>query len=156
MIEPSEFSSDDIFLLGNIAALAVRHGQGEQALPLLKLVQEARPENAGAFMLEAVYLHMIGECAQAIEFLENITIEQMKINRDETIAFHLFLLQQDGQQKRAAKLGHDYLNAGLIASEGVRESIRLIIAECEAAPISAAKHPDLGGKYAGQLFDLSR
>ncbi|RCS21557.1 hypothetical protein DUT91_23240 [Phyllobacterium salinisoli] len=157
MIEhPTDFGPDDIFIMGNIAALAVQKGHGEQALPILKLVQEARPENGGAFTLEAMHLASIGACARAIVLLEGIAIEQMKINRDETIAFHLILLQQDKQHKRAAQLGHAYLECGLIESPEAREAIRLVVAECEAGAVAASKkHPVIGRKYAQHLCDIS-
>ncbi|WP_420963857.1 hypothetical protein [Brucella sp. IR073] len=156
MIEhPSDLRPDDIFVLGNIAALAVRNGNGEQALPLLKLIQQARPENAGAFMLEAMYLAGNGERERAIALLEDIAFEQMKVNRDETIAFYLFLLQQDGQYERAAKLGHEHLDSGLIESPQMCESFRVLVSECEAGIASAKKHPVLGRKYGDQLCNIT-
>ncbi|WP_273795021.1 hypothetical protein [Brucella intermedia] len=129
----SQFDADDIFILGNIAAVAVHRGYGARALPLLKLVQEARPTNAGAFMLEAMHLYAIGERTRAITFLEHAKIQEKAINRDEALVFYLFLLQQDGQFDRAITLGRSCLESQSLNSERARQEVRIVVAQCETA-----------------------
>jgi hypothetical protein len=127
-----EFNRDDIFVLGNIASMAVMNGFGEHALPILKLLREARPDNAGVILLEAMYLNSVGACGDAISLLENSDAFQALTNRDEAVAFHLYLLQQDGQIERAGNLGQTYLEENLVESEAACEAIRIITTECHS------------------------
>ncbi|WP_176086016.1 hypothetical protein [Martelella sp. HB161492] len=130
---PMNYTNDDLFILGNIASLAVRTGIGEQALPLLKLVQQHRPENAAAFIVESMYLLSIGKKQAALALLENCGAFEAEKNRDEALAFHLYLLQQDGQLQRAVRLGTAYLEEGLIESKSAIEAARFVTTECEKA-----------------------
>jgi len=128
-----EFSNDDVFVLGNVASLATRIGLGEGAQSLWKLVQEVRPENAGGFLIEAMYLFSKGEFAGGIELLENSGALEAAVNRDEALAFHLYLLQQDGQLERAHTLGRVYLDEDLLQSEAALEAIQIVVSECAEA-----------------------
>lgn len=125
------YSGDDIFALGNIALLAVMKGLGEQALPILKFIQKVRPDNAGSFLLEAMHIYAVDSSESSIQFLENSGALQAEINRDETLAFHLYLLQQTGKIQHAYDLGCIYLNEALIQSETAREAIGKVVLECE-------------------------
>ncbi|WP_210256065.1 hypothetical protein [Chelativorans sp. Marseille-P2723] len=128
-----QYSSDDIFVLGNTASLAVRVGLGEGAQSLWKLVQEVRPENAGGFLIEAMYLFSRGEAGAGIDLLESNGALAADVNRDEALAFHLYLLQQDGQLERAHKLGSIYLDEDLLQSEAALEAVQTIVTECADA-----------------------
>ncbi|QPC44316.1 hypothetical protein HW532_17395 [Kaustia mangrovi] len=128
-----DFSSDDMFILGNIASLATRIGLGEGAQSLWKLVQEVRPENAGGFVIEAMYRFATGDLTAGIELLETSGSFDAEINRDEALAFHLFLLQQDGQLERAHRLGGTYLDEDLLQSEAALEAVQVVVSECAEA-----------------------
>lgn len=127
-----DFSRDDIFVLGNIASLATRIGLGEGAQSLWKLVQEARPGNAGGFLIEAMYLFSTGNFIAGIELLENSGALEAEVNRDEAIAFHLYLLQQNGQFEQAYTLGKAYLDEDLLQSEAALEAVQIVVSECAA------------------------
>ncbi|TPW28834.1 hypothetical protein FJU08_16020 [Martelella alba] len=127
------YSDDDLYILGNIASLAVKTGIGEQALPILKLVQQQRPNNAAAFIVESMYLFSIGKKQAALSLLETCGAFDAEKNRDEALAFHLYLLQQDGQLKRAVRLGTAYLEERLIDSKSAIEATRLVTTECQKA-----------------------
>ena len=128
-----EYSKDDIFIIGNVASLATRVGLGEGAQSLWKLVQEVRPENAGGFLIEAIYLFSLGDFTAAIELLENSGALEAAVNRDEAIAFHLYLLQQDGQLERAHDLGRIYIDEDLIQTEAALEAVQIVVSECADA-----------------------
>ncbi|MDC0659466.1 hypothetical protein N6L27_15805 [Leisingera sp. SS27] len=125
-----EFNADDMFVLGNIAATAIKTGYGDLAQPLLKLIQEERPANAGAFVLEAMYLHSIGQTEEARLFLETSGAFQTENNRDEAVAFHLYLLQQAGSIEQAHELGQAYLAEELVTSPSAIAAVSTVIAEC--------------------------
>ncbi|MCP1846096.1 hypothetical protein ACVIHI_009125 [Bradyrhizobium sp. USDA 4524] len=127
-----EYTKEDIFLLGNIASTAVNKGIGEHVTLIISLIQDARPQNAGSFLLEAMYKYSIGKTREAIHLLETGKVFEAAINRDEAVAFHLFLLQQDGQIERAADLGQIYMDEGLVGSDSAREMIRIVTTECNA------------------------
>jgi len=127
------FYSDDIVVLGNLASSATLLGLGEHAQSLWRLVQELRPDNAGGFLIEAMYLFSLGHFTAAIERLENSGALHAAVNRDEALAFHLYLLQQDGQFERARMLGGAYLEEGLLQSEAALQTVRIVIDECAAA-----------------------
>lgn len=127
-----QLNADDVFLLGNIAAMSIFHGRGEAALPILHLLREARPDNAGSLILETMYMFSIGKTEQAIAFLENSDAFDATANRDEAIALHLYLLRQDGQIQRVVELGQIYLEEGLIETPEAMETVRYITAACAA------------------------
>lgn len=148
-----KYLPDDLFLLGNIAFKAVMQGRGESALPILSLMQKARPSNAGSFLVQSMYLYSLGETEKAIRFLEESNVFQAASNRDEAIAFHLFLLQENGEDSRAEQLGQAYLDEDLVTSPAAIETIRIVAAECmrrqgklheataeEAEEVSEASH----------------
>ncbi|OED49568.1 tetratricopeptide repeat protein [Leisingera sp. S232] len=124
------FNADDMFVLGNIAATAIKKGHGALAEPLLKLIQEERPANAGAFVLEAMYLHSVGRTDDAREFLETSGAFQTENNRDEAVAFHLYLMQQAGQIEQAHELGQTYLAEGLVTSDSAVSAVSTVVSEC--------------------------
>ncbi len=128
-----DFSSDDIFILGNIASFATRIGLGEGAQSLWKLVQEVRPINAGGFVIEAMYHFSTGDPAAGIELLENSGSLKAEVNRDEALAFHVYLLQQDGQLERAYRLGRTYLDEDLLQVESALEAVQIVVKECAGA-----------------------
>lgn len=127
------YSRDDMFVLGNVAAMAVISDVGEFCLTILNFLRAERPENAGSFLLYALYLQSRGKTQEAIESLEDSPVFEAEINRDEAIALHLVLLQADGQFERAMDLGHVYLGENMIASESAHHTIRTVIEEIEAA-----------------------
>lgn len=135
-----DYTREDVFILGNIASYALNRGLGEYVLPIIKLIQEVRPKNAAAFLLEAMHKYSIGEVREAIQFLEASGTFDAAVNRDEAVAFHLFLLQQDGQVQRAANLGRTSMATGSIESGAAREMIRIVTAECEVE-LAAASAP---------------
>lgn len=128
-----QLNADDVFLLGNIAAMSIFQGRGEGALPILHLLRDARPDNAGSQILEAMYMFSIGQTAQAIAFLEDSDAFDAVSNRDEAVACHLYLLQQDGQIERACELGQVYLDEDLVETASAMETVRQITAACRAA-----------------------
>ncbi len=126
-------TSDDVFVLGNLGAKAVVAGLGDRAANVLAFMQKERPDNAGGFLMQAIHLFSSGEVKAAIEFLEAAPVFEAEINRDEALAFHLVLLQSDGQYDRALDLGHVYLGEDMIVSESAHHTIRTVIDEIEAA-----------------------
>lgn len=124
------FNADDMFVLGNIAATAIKKGHGALAEPLLRLIQAERPANAGAFVLEAMYMHSVGRTEDARAFLETSGALQTENNRDEAVAFHLYLLQQSGDVEQAHELGQAYLAEGLVTSESAISAVSTVVAEC--------------------------
>ncbi|MBC8719589.1 hypothetical protein [Ochrobactrum sp. Marseille-Q0166] len=134
----AQLNDDDIFLLGNIATYGVCAGYGEEAIKILRLIQMARPDNAGVLVLEAMYMHSIGKTRAAIEFLENGSALDARVNRDEAVAFYLYLLQQDKQLHRVESIARTYFEQGLISSPEAKRAIELILAEIsdQLSPIS--------------------
>ncbi|WP_156936570.1 hypothetical protein [Chelativorans sp. J32] len=128
-----ELTSDDVFVLGNIASLATLIGLGEDARPLWKLIQEFRPENAGGFLIEAMYFFSLGDFSAGIDVLEQTGAFYASVNRDEALAFHLYLLQQDGRLERALGLGEAYLDEGLLRAEAALQTVSIVVDECAAA-----------------------
>ena len=124
------FNADDMFVLGNISATAIKTGHGALAGPLLKLIQEERPANAGAFVLEAMYLNSVGKAEEGREFLESSGAFNTEYNRDEAVAFHLYLMQQIGQIEQAYELGQAYLAEGLVTSASAVLSVSTVVSEC--------------------------
>lgn len=122
----------DIFILINLAFSALIRGAGEYVLPIIKFIQEICPHNAGPFLLEAMHKYSDGRIHEAIQFIETNRSFYAAVNGDEAVAFHLFLLQQDGQLKRAHDLGRIYMNEGLIMSDSAQEMVRIVTIECEA------------------------
>ena len=127
------FTRDDMFVLGNVAAMAVISDVGNLSLTILNFLREERPQNAGSFLLYALFLQSKGRTKEAIAALENSTVFEAEINRDEAIALHLVLLQADGQLDRAMDLGHAYLGENIITSESAHHTVRTVIEEIEAA-----------------------
>jgi hypothetical protein len=132
------FSRDDMFVLGNVAAMAVVSGLGQLSLTVLNFLRQERPKNAGSFLLYALFLQSRGQTKEAIAALEDSPVFEAEINRDEAIALHLVLLQADGQLERAMDLGHAYLGENIITSESAHHTVRTVIEEIEAAQARAA------------------
>jgi len=137
-----QFNDDDMFILGNIAALAIRSGAGEAGLPLLRCVQKERPGNAAAFIMESLYLHSIGKTVSAIEFLENSNAFSAEKNSDEALAFHLMLLHEDKQFNRVIHLGEAYLSEGLLESEVAINTVNILIENCHSVLSGQENGPD--------------
>ena len=121
------FTPDDIFVLGNIGAMAVLRGKGAEALQILQWIQQERPTNAGSFLMHALYLFSEGRTAEAISFLEQSPVFEAEVNRDEAIALHIVLLNYDGQYDRLVHLGEAYLAEGLVQSERAHHVIRTAV-----------------------------
>jgi hypothetical protein len=130
-ITSSPITSDDIFVLGNLGANAVVAGIGEKAHNILKFMQFERPENAGGFLMQAIFLYSEGYVKEAIDFIEESPVFEATKNRDEALAFHLVLLQADGQLDRALDLGHAYIGEKLIQSESAHHAVRKTLKEIE-------------------------
>ena len=92
MTQENFFRTDDVFVLGNLGLLAVRKGLGKDALTVLSIVQQLRPHNAAAFMLESMYLFSCGRLEDAMSVFEKSDPFQALSSRDEAVAYHLFLL----------------------------------------------------------------
>lgn len=135
---PQYFTKDDMFVLGNVAAMAVMADFGELTLNTLNFLHDERPENAGSFLLYALFLQSRGLTREAIEMLENSPVFDAEINRDEAMALHLVLLQIDGQIERVMDLGYAYLDQNILASESAHHTVRTIIEQIEAAQAKAA------------------
>ena len=132
------FSRDDMFVLGNVAAMAVMSDFGDLTLRTLSFLHDERPENAGSFLLYALFLQSRGQTREAIEMLENSPVFEAEINRDEAMALHLVLLQSDGQLERAMDLGYAYLDQDILTSESAHHTVRTVIDQIEAAQAQAA------------------
>ncbi|MES0864923.1 hypothetical protein ABLN87_21470 [Ruegeria sp. SCPT10] len=104
----------DFFVLGNLSSLAIRNGNGESCLRMLKFLQLAKPKNAATFHLEASYYRSIGERELALAFLESNNIFQMEKNRDAAIAFHLLLLFELERIGEVSRLGRIYIEENLV------------------------------------------
>lgn len=131
------YSRDDMYVLGNIAAMAVVSDVGNLSLTILNFLRNERPENAGSFLLYALHLQSLGRSKEAIESLEDSPVFEAEINRDEAIALHLVLLQADGQLDRAMDLGHAYIGENIVKSESAHHTIRTVIEEIEMAQAQA-------------------
>jgi len=126
-----DFNKDDLFVLGSLGARAVVGGQGEHALGILKFVQTEASDNAGGFLMEAVFLHSIGFISEAIDLLEDAKVFDASKNGDEAMAFFIVLLRADGQTKRALDLCNSVLWDGSIQSEATLNSLEQIMEELE-------------------------
>ncbi len=127
------FTRDDMFVLGNVAAMAVVADVGELCLTVLNFLREERPNNAGSFLLYALFLQSKGRTREAIASLENSPVFEAEINRDEALALHLVLLQADGQLERAMDLGYAYLSENIITSESAHHTVRTVLEQIERA-----------------------
>lgn len=119
-------SKDDVFLLGNLGMMAVMTGHGEEALPILEFMQEIRPHNAGGFIGEALYHYSKGDTDTAMAMMEETIAMDSEVNRDEALAFHLFILFHSGNVEDANQLSHAYLDAQLITEPQARTMIEEI------------------------------
>lgn len=139
MIEDKkQFLVDDIYLLGNIASHAITLGFGDEALKILKFLQIARSKNAGAFMMEAMHMAAIGNITGAIQFLEDSAVFGADTNRDEAIAFHLLLLQENSQNDRALKLGEAYLAENLLMTDTARNTVERLVSELRKSELEVS------------------
>lgn len=127
------YNSDDMFLLGNIAALAVVSDMGSGALRILNLLGLERPKNAGSYVLLALHFQSQGQTAQALRMLEESPAFECNENRDEALALHLVLLQADQQFDRALDLGHAYIAENIVKSENAHHTVRTVIEDIESA-----------------------
>lgn len=133
MKSASLITDDDLFVLGNLSATAVSSGKGNQAIKIVRLLQEERPDHAGGYLMEAMHLSSQERITEAIAVLEDGPVFEAKTNRDEALATHLVLLQADGQFDRALDLGHAYIEGGFITSESAHHTVRTVIDEIEGA-----------------------
>ena len=108
--------SDDIYLLGNIGMTSVVLGHGEEAVPILRLVKELRPSNAGGFIMHALYLYTIGEVDEAMAVMQDAITMDAKENHEEALSFHLFLLFHTGNVEDCHELAEVYLKDQLVMS----------------------------------------
>ncbi|MGL6209785.1 MAG: hypothetical protein ACRC14_08155 [Paracoccaceae bacterium] len=127
-------------MLGNIASKAVVAGLGEGALPILRFIQEIRPENAGAFLMEAMHLSGAEGAEVALRYLEDSPVFSAETNRDEAIAFHLVLVQECGNSTYALELGETYLAEKLLVSESAIQLVERLVDDLRATqPRMAAR-----------------
>lgn len=133
MTRDSLLTDDDTFVLGNLGTAAITNGRGDEAMNVIHVLQDERPDHAGGFLMEAMHLSSKGQISEAIAVLEDGAAFEATTNRDEALATHLVLLQADGQLDRALDLGHAYLDEGFISSESAHHTIRTVIEEIESA-----------------------
>ena len=126
------FRSDDIFLLGNIGLLALSKGLAGQALEAIRLVQVLRPDNGASFIIEAMHLYSKGETLDALRVIESCTFDELTRSKDETLAFHLYLLAELDQFDQVFELGQSYLTGNRITSEAARHTIETVLEETRA------------------------
>lgn len=108
--------SDDVYLLGSIGMTSVIMGHGEEAVPILKLVKELRPRNAGGFIMQALYLYTIGEVEEAMAVMQDAITMDAEANHEEALSFHLFLLFHTGNIEDCHELAEVYLKDHLVMS----------------------------------------
>ena len=132
MTQENFFRTDDVFVLGKLGLLAVRKGLGKDALTVLSIVQQLRPHNAAAFMLESMYLFSCGRLEDAMSVLEKSDPFQALSSRDEAVAYHLFLLGQMQRDEELLHLCNAYLEEDLITSEAARHTILTTIEDAQA------------------------
>lgn len=123
------FGKDDIFLLGNIATRAVSVGRGGEAQSILKFIQVERPQNAGGYMLQAVFLYSVGRIDEAIELLEDADVFHAETNGPETFAFFLILLKEAGDTQRVLREAAEYRAMHRSLPESARHAIDTVLAE---------------------------
>lgn len=141
------FNSDDMFVLGNIAAMAIVKGIHEPTLHILEFLSAERPKNAGSFLLYALILQDKGEVKEAIRYLEESDVFEAEINRDEALALHLLLLQEDEQFERALDLGHAYLGENIVVSESAHHTIRTVLQQIEEPAQTLRPDINFGGAH---------
>lgn len=80
-----------------------------------------------------MYLFSTGKTTEAIELLENSGALEAAVNRDEALAFHLYMLQQNGQLEHAYEMGKIYLDEELLQTEAALEAVQIVVHECADA-----------------------
>lgn len=81
--------------------------------------------------MQSIHLFSSGKVKEAIAFLEASPALSAEKNRDEALAFHLLLLQADGQTARIRQLGNHYLATNAITSESAHYAVRTILQDVE-------------------------
>lgn len=120
-------TKDDVFLIGNIGMMGVIANRGEEIAPMLEFVKTARPQNAGGFIVEALHLYSSGETEAALVLMEDVVSLDMEANRDEALAFHTFLLMQNGKTKEAHTLAQAYLEDQIVTTPEAKATIEEIL-----------------------------
>ena len=118
--------SDDVFLLGSICMTSIIMGHSEQSVPIFKLVKELQPNNAGGFMMHALYLYTTGKDEEAIEIMQEAISMDAEANHEEALGFHLFLLYHSGNFEDSYDLAEIYIREQLVSSpvpRGIVEDI---------------------------------
>jgi hypothetical protein len=132
-------TKDDLFILGNIGARAILSGRGAETEKILSVLQAEQPNNAGSFLMQAVYMFSKRQVKEAIAFLEESPIFTADTNGDEAVAFFLVLLKEDGQLERARTLGDAILVNGLVESPSARHAILKVLDDIEESQSSQKK-----------------
>ncbi|WP_282078569.1 hypothetical protein [Epibacterium ulvae] len=131
MSDRKYISLDDIFVLSQLGAHAVVYGLGDKVQKTLEFIQTECADNAGGFLMQSIHLFSSGKVKEAIAFLEASPALSAEKNRDEALAFHLLLLQADGQTARIRQLGNHYLATNAITSESAHYAVRTILQDVE-------------------------
>ena len=152
-LSPSEeaqalLNRDDVFIMNHLSFQALQQDQGERALPLYETLHAEAPEHAASFMLHAMYLCSVDKLDEAIQVMEEGEIFRAERARDEAIAFHIYLLQQDGQERRCRTLARTVLDEDLVTAPGARRTIEAVLDQFHPRPTagrsdtSNARTPD--------------
>ncbi|WP_299211357.1 hypothetical protein [uncultured Tateyamaria sp.] len=105
--------ADDVFILGNVSALALEYQLGEKIEPILSFLKLIRPLNAGPFLLEAQYLEGQGKTAKALSAIEQCKISEAEQNKEQAAFYHLHLTHKEGLTDQLIALGEAYLEKNL-------------------------------------------
>lgn len=117
---------DDMFVMGNIALLSLSKGLAHNALSITRLFQTLRPQNGAGFIIEAMHHFSQGRAEQALSVMERFDPDTATVNRDEALAFHLYLLAELGFYDAVAQGCALYLTPGYISSEAARHTIEQV------------------------------
>lgn len=131
MTDATLFSIDDIFILGNTCGAAVSAGKGAEVTAIFKCLQLERPQNAGGFIMEAIYWQHQGKISKAMLVLEEADTFTMERNGDEAMALYTLLMLENNQHDQAYKTARDLLAADTVISESARQTLRSVMKEVD-------------------------
>ncbi|WP_299545780.1 hypothetical protein [uncultured Tateyamaria sp.] len=106
-------AADDVFILGNLAAIAIG---GDLELPcdnILDFLQVSRPNNAGAAILRALNLQRKGEITKAIEAIDTSNALYAEHNGQQAAILYTFLNFEAGNVAFAQTIAKSLLQQDL-------------------------------------------
>lgn len=121
-------SEDDVFLLGNLAALAIGGGIDLPCEHILEWLVANRPDNAGPAILKALRFQLEGERRQAMEVLDETGACEAKYNSVPANVLYTFLAMEMGSVPQARSRARKLLKQDLNINQDAIERLEMIAA----------------------------